>query len=321
LIPTLSDIRKASRNLERIVLRTPVVPLKYSSPRRDLFLKLESLQYGGAFKIRGAYHKISSLGRKVRRTGIVTFSSGNHAQGAALAARMLGVRATVVMLDQSVPTKVEATRSYGAEVIFGGSTSVAIQTRAEAIARERGWEIVPPFDDPHIIAGQGSVGLEILRQLDGPSVVIVPIGGGGLISGIATAVKESRPQTKVYGVEPEGAAKVTASLKAGHLVTLPSTQTVADGLKPVRAGELTFPIIQRYVDDVVTVSDEEILDATRMLLFRERILAEPSGAATTAAVLSEKVKLPSRGRVCLVVSGGNADLPSLIPQLVKPQSS
>ncbi len=307
-----ADIRRARKRLKGVALVTPLLPLKVGRP--DTWLKCENLQRSGSFKLRGAYNKIASLAPAVRKRGVVAYSSGNHAQGVALAARIFGIPATIVMLDQSMAHKVEGTKSYGAEVIFGGRSSEEIKARAEAIAAERGRTIVKPFDDPFIIAGQGTIGLEIMDQLRGVRSVVVPIGGGGLTSGVATAVKSANPRVKMFGVEPSGAPKMSESLKKGELVTLPGTDTVADGLKPVRAGELTFAHVRRYVDEVVLVTDEEILSATRHLILKEKLVVEPSGAATVAAILSDKVRLP-KGAAVAVISGGNADL-KLIPGLL-----
>jgi threonine dehydratase len=303
-VVTLADVRAARKRIEKVALRTPLLPLQFLD-RPATFVKCECLQRAGAFKIRGACNKISRLPRSVR--GVTASSSGNHAQAVALAAKLRGIKACIVMLDQSVPHKIEGTRGFGAEVILGGTTSVVIRERAEREARERGYVYIPPFDDPEIIAGQGTAGLEILEQLPDVKAVVVPIGGGGLISGVATAVKGARPRIKVFGVEPAGAAKMRASLDAGKLVTLPEVKTVADGLKPVCAGELTFPIVSRLVDDVVTVSDEEILSATRHLVLREKLVVEPSGAASLAAIMAGRLRLP-KGAVAALLSGGNADL-------------
>lgn len=306
----LKEVREAAERLDGRAVVTPVVPVKYAE-RKGLLLKCENLQFGGAFKFRGAFNKTSTVLPQARRFGIVTCSSGNHAQGAALAARALGVKATVVMLDQAVPNKVRRTREFGARVIFGGSTSMELMERMHAIARRTGAAVVPPFDDPMIMAGQGTAGLEIVKQVPDVAMVVVPIGGGGLISGIATAIKALRPRVKVIGVEPAGAPKVRKSLDAGELVTLPPTKTIADGLKPVRAGVYTFEVIRKRVDDVVLVNDREILATCRHLILNEKVMAEPSGAASLAAVLHGKIRLP-RGRVVCIVSGGNVELQSVL---------
>ncbi|GIW40304.1 MAG: hypothetical protein KatS3mg076_0881 [Candidatus Binatia bacterium] len=300
---TLEEIRAARERIRGVAIRTPLLPVK-SSERAEVYVKCENLQKTGSFKIRGAYNKIASLEGP---RGVVAHSSGNHAQAVALAAKLLGVRATVVMLDSSVPHKVEGTRAYGAEVVFGGPTSEAIRKRAEDIARERGWELVRPFDDPRIVEGTGTIGLEILEEMPGVRAVLVPVGGGGLVSGIATALKETDPSILVVGVEPEGAPKMYRSRKRGRLVRLREARTVADGLKPVRGGELTFAHIQRYVDDLVLVSDEEIMETACFLLEKEKLVVEPSGAAALAAVRHRKVELPA-GPAVAVLSGGNADI-------------
>ena len=304
----LEDVRDAHRTVESVVIRTPVLPLK-AIERPNVFVKCENLQRTGAFKIRGAYNRISRLPATCK--GVTASSSGNHAQGVALAAKLRGFRACIVMLDHSVPHKIEGTKSYGAEVILGGTSSVAIFERAEREAAERGFTYVPPFNDPHIIAGQGTVGLEILKDLPDVAAVVCPIGGGGLISGVATAIKESRPGVKVFGVEPVGAANMYESIRKGELVTLASVNTVADGLKPLRAGDLTFAHVSKYVDEIVLVNDEEILDAARHVILKEKLVVEPSGAATIAAIRSGKLKLPD-GPVVAVLSGGNADVPAIL---------
>lgn len=305
---TLADIRSAQRIVSKVAIRTPILPLKFCD-RPGTYVKCENLQRTGAFKIRGAYHRISKLPRSCR--GVTASSSGNHAQAVALAARMRGLQACIVMLDQSVPVKIEGTRSYGAEVILGGSTSVAITERALREAESRGFVFVPPFNDPDVISGQGTVGLEIVEDLRDVKAVVVQIGGGGLSSGVATAVKESNPRIKVFGVEPEGAAAMRAALDAGSVVTLPRVDTIADGLKPTQVSALTLDHVRRYVDDVVLVSDEQILSATRHLVLKEKLVVEPSGAASLAAVMSGRLRLP-KGPVVAILSGGNADLSRIL---------
>jgi threonine dehydratase len=305
---SLADIRAAHEIVSKVAIRTPIVPLKFGD-RPDTFVKCENLQRTGAFKIRGAYHRISKLPDSCK--GVTASSSGNHAQAVALAAKMRGIKAVVVMLDQSVPHKVEGTKSYGAEVILGGNNSVLITERAEREAAERGYVFVPPFNDPDIIAGQGTVGLEIVQDLRDVASVIVQIGGGGLSSGVMTAVKESNPRVKVFGVEPTGAAAMRAALDAGRLVTLPRVDTIADGLKPTRVGQLTLDHVGKYADDVVLVDDDEILAATRHLILKEKLVVEPSGAAALAAVMSGKFQLP-KGPAVAILSGGNADLKMIL---------
>jgi threonine dehydratase len=303
---SLADVKAAYKAISKVAIRTPLLPLKFFE-RPETYLKCENLQRAGAFKFRGAYNLISTLRPKVRAKGVVAYSSGNHAQGVALAAKMMGVPACIVMLNQSVAHKIAGTKAFGAEVILGGDSSEKIKKRAEDEAAARGATLVPPFNHPKIMAGQGTVGLEILEQCPGVKSVVVQIGGGGLSSGIATAIKQSKKGIKVFGVEPEGAPKMYESVKKGELVTLPGTNTVADGLKPVRAGELTFEAVRKYVDGLFLVSDEEIMTAARHLVLQEKLVVEPSGAAALAAVMSGKVKLP-KGPAVVVLSGGNADL-------------
>jgi threonine dehydratase len=301
---TLDDVRAAARRIRKRAVRTPLLEMKHG-PRPGIFLKCENLQRTGAFKIRGAANRIARLPKSCR--GVTASSSGNHAQAVACAARERGLKACIVMLDQAVPHKIEGTKAYGAEVVLGGADSIAITERALAIAKERGWTFVSPFDHPDIIAGQGTAGLEIAEDLPGVKAVIVQIGGGGLISGIATAVKGLRPRAKVYGVEPEGAPTMSRAVEAGRVVRLDSVDTVADGLKPLEVGPLTLAHAQARVDVLVRVSDAEFLDAARHLLLKEKLVVEPSGAAALAAVRSGRLELP-RGPVAVVLSGGNADV-------------
>jgi threonine dehydratase len=288
----LDDIRRAQQRLDGVTIRTPLLPLKFGPA--GTFVKCENLQLAGSFKIRGAYNNIAQLTDEQKKRGVVAYSSGNHAQGVALAARMLGVRATIVMLKSSIAEKVDQTRAYGAEVILGGDLSEEIKAAAERLAEERGATVVQPFNQPGTIAGQGTVGLEILQDLPGVETVVVQIGGGGLISGVATAIRSLRKQARVIGVEPAGAPKMTRALEAGGPVTLPGTDTIADGLKPVRCGDLTYEHVKEYVE-------------------RVKLMVEPSGAAAFAAVVAGKVE--PRGPTVCVISGGNAD-PGLVKSLL-----
>ena len=266
---TLEEIRAAADRVSKIARVTPLLDVSSMSNRR-LLLKCENLQPGGAFKIRGAYNMVSRLSPDERRRGVITYSSGNHGQAMALAARELGAPAVVVMPKNASRIKVEGARSFGAEVIFEGTTSVERRERAEREALARGLTMVPPFDHPWIIAGQGTAGLEILDQCPEVASVFVPIGGGGLAAGVAAAIKLTRPEIKVIGVEPEGATAMKQSIDAGHPVTLPKTETIADGLMPVRPGDLTFAHVRRFVDDIVTVTDLQIADAVLWLFDRRR---------------------------------------------------
>ncbi len=309
---SLAAIRQAADRISPLALRTTLVDVS-AAANRPLFLKCECLQPGGAFKIRGAYNMVAQLTPEQRAGGVITYSSGNHGQAMALAARELGAPAVVVMPTTARAIKVEATRSFGAEVIFAGTTSADRHQRAEAEAAARGLTIVPPFDHAWIIAGQGTAGLEILEQRPDVAAILVPIGGGGLAAGIAAAVKQSRPEVKVIGVEPAGAAAMKASLEAGRPVTLPSTHSIADGLIPVRPGDLTFAHVQRFVDAVLTVEDDEIAKAVLWIYENAGIVAEPSGAAATAAVLTGAMDAAMEvdGPVVAVVSGGNMSMESL----------
>jgi threonine dehydratase len=305
---TLDDIRAAARRVSAIARVTPLLDVS-ASAGRPLFLKCESLQPSGAFKIRGAYNMLAQLTDEQRRRGVVTFSSGNHGQAMALAARELGAPAVVVMPTTAPQIKIDGARGFGAEVIFAGTTSTERRERAEAEARARGLTMVPPFDHEWIIAGQGTAGLEILDQQPDVAAVIVPIGGGGLAAGVSAAIKLSRPDVKVIGVEPAGAAAMKASIEAGRLVTLDRTDSVADGLLPVRPGDLTFALVRRYVDLVVTVEDQQIIDAVLWLEATAGIIVEPSGAASVAAALAGAA--PVKGPTVAIISGGNMDTEKL----------
>ena len=305
---TLEDIRQAAERVRPVARVTPLVDVS-DLAGRPLLLKCESLQPGGAFKIRGAYNMVAQLTPEQRQRGVVTYSSGNHGQAMALAARELGAPAVVVMPTTAPPIKIEGAKGFGAEVIFAGTTSTDRRTRAEEEAAARGLTMVPPFDHEWIIAGQGTLGLEILEQKPEVATILVPVGGGGLLAGVAAAVKLSKPGVRVIGVEPSGAAAMKASLEAGEPVTLPKTESVADGLMPVRPGDLTFAHAREYVDEVITVDDAQIIDAVMWLFTKAKIVAEPSGAATVAAVLSGKVA--STGPVVAIVSGGNISLDRL----------
>ncbi len=305
---SLDDIRAAAARVSSVARVTPLIDVSRQA-EQSLLLKCESLQPSGAFKIRGAYNMVAQLTSEERRRGVITYSSGNHGQAMALAARELGAPAVVVMPKTASRVKIEGARSFGAEVIFEGTTSVDRRLRAEREAEARGLTMVPPFDHPWIIAGQGTAGLEILEQLPDVGSVLVPIGGGGLIAGIAAAIKLTRPEVQVIGVEPDGAAAMKASVDAGHPVTLDKTETIADGLMPVRPGDLTFAHVRQFVDRIVTVTDLQIIDAVLWLFSNAKIVAEPSGAATVAAALTAKPRL--RGPVVAVVSGGNIGMDTL----------
>jgi threonine dehydratase len=305
---SLDSILAARERVKAIANVTPLVDVSHAAGRA-LFLKCENMQPAGAFKIRGAYNMVAQLDPAQRARGVITYSSGNHGQAMALAARELGAPAVVVMPTTAPAIKVDGARGFGAEVIFAGSTSAERKDRAEQEAAARGLTIVPPFDHEWIIAGQGTAGLEILEQLPDVAAIVAPVGGGGLLAGVAAAVKQTNPNVKVIGVEPAGSAAMKEAVDAGHPVTLPGTSSVADGLLPVRAGDLTFAHVRQFVDAVVTVDDEAIVDAVLWIFRHAKVVAEPSGAVSTAAVLSGAVAraVTVDGPIAAIISGGNMD--------------
>ena len=315
---SLGDIGEARRRLRGVALRTPLVPCPHGRPGRALYFKPESLQPTGAFKLRGAYNKIFSLSPEERRRGVIAHSSGNHAQAVAYAARALGTRAVIVMPRNAPRVKLEATAVLGAEVVPVGADSGERVRRAGELAAEHGYVPVPPYDDEILIAGQGTIGPEILEDLPEVETVLVPVSGGGLISGIAAAIKLSRPDVRVIGVEPELAADARASMKSGRLVEFPAEQvgrTVADGLRVRRLGETPFEHVCAFVDDIVAVAEEEIIEAMRRLALRVRLVAEPSGAVTFAAYLFHRDELSASRRTVAVISGGNVE-PRLLAEVL-----
>jgi len=296
---TLPSIQQAALRIASLARHTPTIEV---AP--GFFLKCENLQPGGAFKIRGASNMLARLDDRARAAGVITYSSGNHGQALAIAASRLGVRAEIVMPETAPRVKVAGVERAGATVIVAGTTLFDRRSRAEAEASARGLTIVPPFDHPWIIEGQGTAGLEIVEQHPEVETVYVPIGGGGLIAGVATAVKGLKPAARVVGVEPAGAAKMTAALAAGSPVSLSSTSSIADGLLALRAGDLTFAHVRQFVDEVVTVDDDAIAAAVKWLFREARLVVEPSGAASVAAALARP---SSGGPVVALVSGGNVD--------------
>lgn len=310
---TLSDIRQAHARISSLIHRTPVISSSTLAARvgaATVGLKCESLQKTGSFKVRGALNTLIQLGDDARRAGVVTVSAGNHAQALAWAAREAGVACTVVMPETASSTKVAASAGYGATVIQHGTSMDAFQ-RARELAEQRGMTFVHPFDSDTVIAGTGTVSVEILAQTEAPDVVIVPIGGGGLIAGMAIGIKALSPSTRVIGVEPTGAAVMRASLDAGRAMRLESVSSLADGLAAPMAGERNYEAVARFVDDVVLVTDDEIAEAMSFLLSRCKLLAEGAGAAATAALLSGRIPLRGGERVVAMLSGGNVDLERL----------
>ncbi len=304
--PTLADLQEAATGLAGVAVRTSVLdaPFLAAAARVPVALKCEFEQPMGAFKARGAYTALRRMDPAARARGVITYSSGNHGQAVAWAARKFGVRAVVVMPETAPRVKVAGVKGFGGEVVFAPPPSPARKAMAEAIAAREGLAVVPPFDHPDIIAGQGTCGLEILEQRPDVAAILVPVGGGGLLAGICAAVAAVRPGVEVVAVEPEGAAKLTAAWAAGHPVALERTGSVADGLLPLSIGSLTFPIIRRVVRRVVTVADADIRRAVRLIHVGLGLRVEPSGAATAAAVLAG-LALP--GPTVCVVSGGNVD--------------
>ena len=308
----LTEVEAAARRLAGVAVRTPLLPADIVSEitGANVRLKCESLQRAGSFKIRGAYNFVSQLSDEQVAAGIITYSSGNHAQAVALSGKLRGVRAVVVMPTTAPKVKRDGAERLGAEVIYEGTTSLERRAKAEEIAEEQGLVIVPPFDHRHIIAGQGTVGLEIAREWPDVDLVLAPIGGGGLASGVAASIKRLLPAARVIGVEPVGAASMRKALDEERPVVIKEIDTIADGLAPVMAGELTYEHALNLMDDVVTVSDDAIREATSLLVSKQKLIVEFSGAAATAALLSKAVEAED-ARVAVVISGGNLD-PTLV---------
>ena len=309
---TLSDIVAAEKQLRGFVLETPLKQSNYFSELfgKNIFFKMENLQHTGAFKVRGARNKLLSLTPEEKKRGVVTASAGNHAQGVAYQAKLLGVRATIVMPESAAMTKVLATRGYGAQVIIKGATYDDAYQEALELQKEKKMVFVHAYEDPSIIAGQGTIGLEILKQNPAVEVVIVPIGGGGLISGIATALKSLKPGMRVIGVQATGASAMAESLKKGKPVAISEIKTMAEGIAVKRTSPYTFKYIQKYVDRIVSVTDEEISAAILQLLEKTKTLVEGAGAVSLAALLFNRVDLKEKQIVCLL-SGGNLDVTTL----------
>jgi threonine dehydratase len=303
---TLDDIRAAAGRIARGATRTPLLTCLWSDPDRPLWLKPENLQPIGAFKIRGAYNAIARLTDEQRARGVVAYSSGNHAQAVAYVAKLFGAPAWIVVPEDTPQVKIDATRSHGAEVILSGVGQREVV--ANEIVQDKGAALIPPFDHPDVIAGQGTIGLEIIEDLPDVDLVLVPVSGGGLISGVAAAIKALRPATQVWAVEPELAADTAASLAAGELVSWSvedRNRTIADGLRS-QPSPLTFAHQKAFVDGIVTVSEDEIRATVADLAHKSNLVAEPSGAVATAGYLYRADELP-RGRTVAVVSGGNVD--------------
>jgi len=314
---TIDDVLAAQQVIAGQLHHTPLVGSSALSARigAPLYLKLESWQKTGSFKPRGVLNKIAALSQDERARGLVTASAGNHAQALAWAAGAEGIACTVVMPETAPAAKLAATQGYGGNIVLEPST-LTVFARAQALAAEHGYILVPPFDDPAIIAGQGTVGLEILDDLPDVGTVVVPIGGGGLIAGIALAIKSRRPAVRIVGVEPEGAAAMWRSRQTGQAARLEKIATIADGLSAPFAGELPFALVQQYVDDLVLVNDADILTAMVLILERCKLLVEPAGAAALAGLLGGAVKAQPQAPVAIILSGGNIDAARLAQLLM-----
>jgi threonine dehydratase len=309
-----AQFAEARERLQGAVLHTPLVRLA-SVTDAVAYLKPESLQPIGSFKLRGAYNAVAQLSEAARRRGVITYSSGNHGQGVAYAARAFGIPAIIVMPSNAPQIKRDATTALGAQIVDVGPASSERRERAEALAAEHGYAIIPPYDDPAIIAGQGTCGLEILADCPDVDLVLAPVGGGGLLSGVAAAIRQQRPECPVVGVEPELAGDAAASLRQGRIVQYTAeqtTRTIADGLRTQSLGTLNFAHIQRYVERVITVTEYEIEQAMRRIAWDARLIAEPSGAVATAAMLFHRQELPPHRSAVAIISGGNAEPATLL---------
>ena len=312
---TLDKVFDASKVLKEVIRPTACIYAPQINPEVHTYLKTENLQVTGSFKVRGAYYKISQLTEEEKSHGVIACSAGNHAQGVALAAQKSGIKSVICLPDGAPISKVEATKSYGAEICL--VPGVYDDAYAEAIRQrdEKGYTFVHPFDDENVIAGQGTIGLEILNEMPDVDAVVAAIGGGGLLSGVACAIKSLNPNIKVYGVQAEGAPSMVESIKAGTPVHLDKVSTIADGIQVKEPGEHTFEYIQKYVDDIVTVSDDEIASAILALIESQKMVSEGAGAAPLAAVMFEKLPLKGKKVVC-IVSGGNIDV-TILNRVIK----
>ena len=315
---TLADLRQAQARLHGVARRTPIIEAEFSG-RGRIALKAESMQPIGSFKLRGAYNKAASLTRDELGRGVITYSSGNHAQGVAYAARVLGAKAVIVMPSNAPAIKRQATEALGAEIVTVGPASAERKAKAEELAAIHGYTIIPPYDDAAIIAGQGTCGLEILEDLPEADLILVPVGGGGLLSGVAAAAKYLRPATQVWGVEPELAADANESMAKGTIIGYTAEQTsrtLADGLRTQHIGSLNFTHLRAFVDGMVTVTEDEIKAAMRATLLDAKLVAEPSGSVALAAALYHAQELGTeRKSVCAILSGGNAE-PALLANIL-----
>lgn len=304
---TLDRIYHAAYTLKDAIRKTDLILAPALSKMNQVYLKTENLQMTGSFKVRGAYYKVSKLSAEERSKGIIACSAGNHAQGVALAAQKFGIPAIICMPDGAPISKVEATRSYGAEICLVSDTYDDAYAKAVELQKEEGYTFIHPFDDLDVIAGQGTIGLEILDQLDDVDAIVIPIGGGGLISGVAAAVKQLRPECKIYGVQAAGAPSMYNSFVAHEKLATETVNTFADGIAVKVPGDNTFALIEKYVDEIITVTEDEIAAAILTLMEKQKVVAEGAGAVSVAAVLFDKIPLKDKKVVC-IVSGGNIDV-------------
>ncbi|MFI5251521.1 MAG: threonine/serine dehydratase [Bacteroidota bacterium] len=312
---TFSDIEDAYRILKPVVHKTPLLSSRTlnGTSANEIYFKAENFQRVGAFKFRGAYNKIASLTEDQRKRGVIAHSSGNHAQGVALAAKLFGIKAVIVMPQNSVSSKIEATKEYGAEVVFCGTTINDRERKTNELISAHGYTLIHPFHDEKIICGQGTVVLEIFKEMQDLDYLFVPIGGGGLIAGCAIAAKNLFPAVKVIGVETEGANDCWRSIRAGKIISLASVNTIADGMRTNAVGAMNFGIIQKYVDDVITVSDDDLYPMMKYFIERMKIIVEPTGAVAPAAAMKNAMGIRGK-KICAVISGGNID-PALLKKI------
>lgn len=305
---TLDRVYKASRVLEEVIRETDMIYAPNIRKDANIYLKTENLQVTGSFKVRGSYFKISQLSDEEKAKGVIACSAGNHAQGVALAATHCGIKSIICLPDGAPISKVEATKRYGAEVCLVKGVYDDAYNKAIELRDKEGYSFIHPFDDPDVIAGQGTIGIEIVNQLPNVDAIVVPIGGGGLIAGVAYTVKQINPSCKIYGVQAAGAPSMEQSIKNGKIETLKKVQTIADGIQVKTPGSLTYDICKKYVDGIVTVSDDEIALAILTLLEQQKLIAEGAGAVPVAAVLAGKIPDIEGKNVCCLVSGGNIDV-------------
>ena len=312
---TLDKVYHAAFKLKEVIRPTDLIHAPQINPDADVYLKTENLQVTGSFKVRGAYYKISTLTDEEKKHGVIACSAGNHAQGVALAASKNGIKSLICLPDGAPISKVEATKSYGADVCLVNGVYDDAYNKAIQLRDEKGYTFIHPFDDENVIAGQGTIGLELLDQLPDIDAIIVPIGGGGLISGVAFAAKMLKPEIKIYGVQASGAPSMLVSMESGKIECLDSVSTIADGIKVKEPGVNTFDCCQKYVDEIVTVTDDEISSAILALIEQHKLIAEGAGAVSVAAAMFNKVPIKGKKTVCLV-SGGNIDV-TILSRVIK----